>query len=898
MKNSIVVSALLILASFTSHDACAATAPLEITTPRGGEVYLVGQTQQVRVTGRFKQVIIDLSRDGGATFADVGTIDNTVKDKSLQNLLTFTVAGPAATNCIMRARGVMAKGTIQALSGGFVITDGNTLAPVITMDLADGSVTTPKLATGAVTSAKVSSGAASAGFLLTADGAGGADWAALDTVGLDSRYVLKAGDKLTGALTLSGNPTLALHAAPKQYVDAETTRAQNAETLLTTLLLGESTRAQNAESTLTTNLNAEVTRAQGAEGTLTTALNTEVTRAQGAEGTLTTALNAETTRAQAAENTLTTNLSAEVTARTAAGATLQTNIDGKVSKSGDSMSGALTLSGNPLANLHAAPKQYVDAETTRAQAAESTLTTNLSAETTARTGADTALQTSINTKVAKAGDTMSGPLVLSGDPSANLHAATKQYVDAETTRAQAAEGTLASGKVAKAGDTMTGALVLSGNPALNLHAAPKQYVDAETTRAQGAEGTLTTNLNAEITRATAAESTLTTSVNGKVAKAGDTMTGALTLSGDPTLNLHAATKQYVDAEKTRAQAAEGTLTTNLTNEVTRAQGAEGTLTTNLNAEITRATAAESTLTTSVNGKVSKAGDTMTGALTLSDDPALNLQAATKQYVDASVGAVATIQSGPIYGDGGDGDVVITVDTTIINADKFYNNLTVNPGVTLKFSGRLFVRNTCTINGTISNNGGNGVAGAGGVAGVGGGKGGNSISTGSDSAGDINNGLGGNGGNGGSQDGSTGGPPAGAAGSVAPGSVTVLRALPNAVTGRDLNGVFLGGGAGGGGGGGAAPLFGGGGGGGGVLLVAARVFAGNGSIQAKGGNGGNAAGGYGAGGGGGGGLIVTVSSNSPVTAGITFDVSGGTHGTASGTGTSGTNGTAGRIYNVF
>lgn len=32
----------------------------------------------------------------------------------------------------------------------------------------------------------------------------------------------------------------------------------------------------------------------------------------------------------------------------------------------------------------------------------------------------------------------------------------------------------------------------------------------------------------------------------KVAKAGDTMTGALVLSGDPTLDLHAATKQYVD----------------------------------------------------------------------------------------------------------------------------------------------------------------------------------------------------------------------------------------------------------------------------------------------------------------------------------------------------------------
>ena len=34
--------------------------------------------------------------------------------------------------------------------------------------------------------------------------------------------------------------------------------------------------------------------------------------------------------------------------------------------------------------------------------------------------------------------------------------------------------------------------------------------------------------------------------NNYVLKAGDTMTGALTLAGDPTKNLQAATKQYVD----------------------------------------------------------------------------------------------------------------------------------------------------------------------------------------------------------------------------------------------------------------------------------------------------------------------------------------------------------------
>lgn len=45
----------------------------------------------------------------------------------------------------------------------------------------------------------------------------------------------------------------------------------------------------------------------------------------------------------------------------------------------------------------------------------------------------------------------------------------------------------------------------------------------------------------------AADTGIATSITGKVAKAGDTMTGLLTLSGDPVNPLHAVTKQYVDA---------------------------------------------------------------------------------------------------------------------------------------------------------------------------------------------------------------------------------------------------------------------------------------------------------------------------------------------------------------
>jgi len=65
------------------------------------------------------------------------------------------------------------------------------------------------------------------------------------------------------------------------------------------------------------------------------------------------------------------------------------------------------------------------------------------------------------------------------------------------------------------GSVMTGFLTLNANPTLNLQAAPKQYVD--------------------------------TTVAAYLPLAGGTLTGPLTLSADPTANLQAATKQYVDA---------------------------------------------------------------------------------------------------------------------------------------------------------------------------------------------------------------------------------------------------------------------------------------------------------------------------------------------------------------
>lgn len=67
------------------------------------------------------------------------------------------------------------------------------------------------------------------------------------------------------------------------------------------------------------------------------------------------------------------------------------------------------------------------------------------------------------------GDVMTGHIVLDEDPVAELHAATKQYVDARTLSSD--------DYVRRAGDTMGGPLILSRDPEEPMEAATKQYVD-------------------------------------------------------------------------------------------------------------------------------------------------------------------------------------------------------------------------------------------------------------------------------------------------------------------------------------------------------------------------------------------------------------------------------------
>ena len=208
--------------------------------------------------------------------------------------------------------------------------------------------------------------------------------------------------------------------------------------------------------------------------------------------------------------------------------------------------------------------------------------------------------------------------------------------------------------------TMTGTLTLAGAPTVDLHAATKLYVDAETSRATTAEGTkepvlgnpgTTGYVLASTTAGVRSWRTFTYSdVGAQVAgsyaaashahAAGDTTSGTFDIARIPTgttsttvsLGNHnhsgvyepvlgnPGTTGYVLASTTAGVRSWRTFTYGDV-------GAAASSHTHAESDITN-------LTTDLAAKLALAGGTMTGMLTLSAVPTVSLHAATKGYVDA------------------------------------------------------------------------------------------------------------------------------------------------------------------------------------------------------------------------------------------------------------------------
>jgi hypothetical protein len=321
------------------------------------------------------------------------------------------------------------------------------------------------------------------------------------------------------------------------------------------------------------------------------------------------------------------------------------------------------------------------------------------------------------------------------------------------------------------------------------------------------------------------------------------------------------------------------------------------------------------------------------ALTAGPGITITNAAGSITVTNSSVG-VGTLPPGMV-GDGVDGDVVISGNTTLTR-DMYYNSLTVNTGFTLTTAG-FVIQSKTAINlqaGAFivrnGNNGGNsattgaGAAGAAlaaattGASGAGAAGGAGAIGNGANGATSAavsgEGGVGGVGGNGGQGNGgaTTGGSGGNAGALTARYFRNVQSPWKYTAVGTYMpTGV---GGAGGAAGGGDGVVLGRGGGGGGSagggIFIICDSLNNLGTIQAKGGSGGNggasASGncGGGAGGGGGGGGKIMILTNT-VTATGTLDVSGGAAGTGSagaGTGSAGTNGSVGTagfatVYNA-
>lgn len=124
-----------------------------------------------------------------------------------------------------------------------------------------------------------------------------------------------------------------------------------------------------------------------------------------------------------------------------------------------------------------------------------------------------------------------------------------------------------------------------------------------------------------------------------------------------------------------------------------------------------------------HAKTTSASELTSGVLPSIDRlPALPTDKFWKGVANRPAEADVPITSGlAVFGDGSDGDITISSNTTLTR-DMFYNSLTISNGVILNTGGyRIFVRETLTNNGTIERNGNNGTNGVAstGTAGVGG-----------------------------------------------------------------------------------------------------------------------------------------------------------------------------------
>lgn len=389
---------------------------------------------------------------------------------------------------------------------------------------------------------------------------------------LDGRWVKLAGDTMTGALTLPADPTANLEAATKQYVDAQVLAAST-DTFVSSGVANSTslTLTRNDGNTVVVDMSAleDVRVASGAlaANTLTLTMNDastvdidlsdlaeDVFVASGAVSgnTLTLTMNDASTVAidvsnlsdkhvvsgALVANTITLTMSDATTVAIGVG-----DIDTRIAQA-KLVTGSFNTSTGQLSGTYGNGGNFVIADldgryvqTVNGVQADSN--GNVAVALT---------ETNVGTLAGRPTTANAGVVyIVASDPDANNDGRTFIYDDDTTAWYEVATSDTGANDaryVNTAGDTMNGTLTLAADPTSALEAATKQYVDnnqkfVNAAAFTAASGDLTLTLNDS--------STVAANLDGRFVKlAGDTMTGPLVLSADPTADLEATTKQYVD----------------------------------------------------------------------------------------------------------------------------------------------------------------------------------------------------------------------------------------------------------------------------------------------------------------------------------------------------------------
>lgn len=370
-------------------------------------------------------------------------------------------------------------------------------------------------------------------------------------------------------------------------------------------------------------------------------ISAETNRAKNAESVLTNAIATEKDRAESAESTITTNLQNEINRSTQQDTAHTTAINKEIQDRKD----AITTEVN---DRNAA----ILVETNRAKAKEEELDSKITDHTTATNAA----------------------LALKADKSDTY---TKAQVDAKLSGAYKVKGSSTFEDLPTTdnivGDVynITNSFTLNGDhfdAGTNVVWTDEGWDPLsgsfDTTAIESSIQEVDDRLSQEILDRTTSDTTINqniTSVSNRVTTAEgklDVIQGDVNTSGSINKALSDA-KAYTDssvtAEKTRAEAAEQKLTSDLSSEVTRAKGAESANATAIQNEITRATGIESALRTDVDSlstnkvdKISGKGLSTNDYTTPEKDKLAAIEAEANKYVLPA--ATTTTLGGIIVGD--------------------------------------------------------------------------------------------------------------------------------------------------------------------------------------------------------------------------------------------------------